>query len=116
MSELQDTLKLILDKLQSLETRMERFEQKQSSSTQQQIQPSLAKVLKYLKEIGEATDAEEVGTRSGLSRNRASAYLNELSSLGYVDKKPNLGKTNARYLFKYNPEKVPLSLQELIEG
>ena len=115
MSEIQDTLKLILEKLQSLETRMERFEQMQSSSTQQNIQPSLAKVLKYLKDIGEAADAEEVAARSGLARNRASAYLNELSSLGYVDKKPNLGKTSARYLFKYNPEKLPLSLRELIE-
>jgi Fic family protein len=114
MSELQDTLKQILEKLQSLETRMERFEQMQSS-TQQQIQPSLARILKNLKDIGEATDAEEVALRSGLARNRASAYLNELSSIGYVDKKPNLGKSNARYLFKYNPEKIPLSIRELIE-
>lgn len=115
MNESQNILKLILEKLQALETKMERFEQRQSSPIQKQIQPALARTLKALRDIGEATSAEEVSERAGVARNRASAYLNELASMGYVDKKPNLKKTSARYIFQYNPNKIPSSLREQIE-
>ena len=115
MSEIQETLKAILQKLESLEVRIERIEQRPNSPPQQNIQPALARVIKTLRDIGQDASADDIAKHTGLSRNRASAYLNELSSTGIIDKRPNLKKTDARYLFGYNPDKTPPSLRKQIE-
>ncbi len=113
----QDTLRLILQKLESLESRIEKIERREGSqvAAAQPVKPALARVIKSLKEMGEPAGADEVAENAGLARNRASAYLNELSSLGYIEKKPNLRRTGSRYVFEYSSLKVPAQLRKQIE-
>jgi len=112
-------LKLILEKVETLESRVSKMESEQSARAlgerSQPVKPALARVIKSLKDMGEPAGADEVAESAGLARNRASAYLNELSSLGYIEKKPNLQKTGARYVFEYSPSKIPDKLRSQIE-
>ena len=119
MSEDRDKIEVMLEKVlakvDSLEKKISKLESKPSPANEP-VKPALARVLKTMWEEGRTIGAEDLAKKSGLARNRASAYLNELASLGYVKKKPNLAKGAAHYVFEYEEKAVPAALREQIEG
>ena len=109
-------LEKVLAKVDALEKKVSKLEVRGPLSSEEPVKPALARVLKTLWEEGKTIGAEDLARKSGLARNRASAYLNELASLGYVKKKPNLSKGASHYIFEYDEESVPPALREQIEA
>ncbi len=113
-----EILSRILEKLESMERRLDKLESTTSDESHIRVDlpPALARMLKLISEANKPAGSGEVSEKAGLSRNLTSAYLSRLVDLGYVIREPNLDKSrDVRYVFKLNKENIPGNIRKLIK-
>lgn len=84
-------------------------------SIREQLPPALLKTLKILVKEGEVS-ALRIHEELKVSRSLAYNYLNELVRMGFLEKKPYLGKGKQRYLYVIRRENVPQEILSMLES
>jgi DNA-binding MarR family transcriptional regulator len=106
----------ILEKLENLEKRIDNLEKIIGyKEKKERLTPALLKALAIVKASGGKSDPRTVSQKLAIPVNIASSYLNKLTEMGYLSKKPNVDpRIKARYVFEINEANIDQETKNML--